>query len=268
VSRLTVDAVTSSSPVLRLLERELHILRRLWHGIVFSAFVQPLLYLLAMGVGIGGYVDRNGVGSLGGLSYLDFVAPGLLAATAFQLGVGDSLWPVTSGTQWDKRYHAMVATPIGPGQILAAHLGWQAVRTTIAVVAFLVVATPLGAIASPWAVLALPAAVLLVVATAAVVATYSTWVEDASSFPLIMRIGVLPLFLFSGTFFPIGQLPPLVRALAPLSPLYHGVELCRAATSGQARSAGAVMVHVVVLLGVVAAASVVGRRTFARRLTP
>jgi lipooligosaccharide transport system permease protein len=258
----------SAAPVLRLLEREVHILRRLWHGIVFSAFIQPLLYLLAMGVGIGGYVDARGTSSLGGLPYLEFVAPGLLAATAFQLGVGDSLWPVMGGTKWDKRYHAMVASPIGAGEILAAHLGWQAVRTVIAVVAFLVVAVPLGAVSSPWAVLAVPAAVLLVVATASVVATWSTFVEDERSFPLVMRIGVLPLFLFSGTFFPTSQLPALARDLAPISPLYHGVELCRAATSGHARSLGAVLVHIAVLVGITALGSFIGQRTFARRLTP
>ena len=258
----------AAAPVLRLLEREVHILRRLWHGIVFSAFIQPLLYLLAMGVGIGGYVDARGTSSLGGLPYLEFVAPGLLAATAFQLGVGDSLWPVMGGTKWDKRYHAMVASPIGAGEILAAHLAWQAVRTVIAVVAFLVVAVPLGAVTSPWAVLAVPAAVLLVVATASIVATWSTFVDDERSFPLVMRIGVLPLFLFSGTFFPTSQLPSLARAFAPISPLYHGVELCRAATSGHARSPGAVVVHIVVLVAITAVGSVLGQRTFATRLTP
>jgi lipooligosaccharide transport system permease protein len=256
------------APVLRLVEREAHILRRLWHGIAFSAFVQPLLYLLAMGVGVGGYVDDQAPGSLGGLEYLDFVAPGLLAATAFQLGVGDSLWPVMGGTKWDKRYHAMVASPIGPGQVLAAHLVWQAVRTTIASVAFLIVAVPLGAVDSPWGVLAIPASVLLVVAVGALVATWSSWVDDERSFPLVMRLGVLPLFLFSGTFFPTSELPDAVRALAPLSPLYHGVELCRAATTGTSRGAGAIAVHVLVLLAVTAAGSAIGRRTFSNRLTP
>ncbi|MGE0796265.1 MAG: ABC transporter permease [Acidimicrobiia bacterium] len=256
------------APALRLIEREAHILRRLWHGIAFSAFVQPLLYLLAMGVGIGGYVDARGPSTLGGLDYLDFVAPGLLAGTAFQLGVGDSLWPVMGGTKWDRRYHAMVASPIGPGDILAAHLGWQAVRTTIATVAFLLVAVPLGAVPSAWAVLSIPAAVLLVVATAAVVATWSTWVEDERSFPLVMRVGVLPLFLFSGTFFPTGELPDLVRHLAPVSPLYHGVELCRAATTGEFRGWEVLVVHTLVLVAATVVACGLGRRTFARRLTP
>jgi lipooligosaccharide transport system permease protein len=260
--------MATSSPVLRLLEREAHILRRLWHGIVFSAFVQPLLYLLAMGVGIGGYVDARGPTSLGGLDYLDFIAPGLLAATAFQMGVGDSLWPVMGGTKWDRRYHAMVATPIGAGQVLAAHLCWQAVRTTIATAAFLIVATPLGAVPSPWAVLTFPAAALLVVATASLVATWSTFVEDERSFPLVMRVGVLPLFLFSGTFFPTSQLPDLARHLAPISPLYHGVELCRAATTGHSRGVLVLATHVLVLVGVTAVGCLLGRRTYARRLTP
>jgi lipooligosaccharide transport system permease protein len=255
-------------PVLRLIEREAHIMRRLWHGIAFSAFVQPLLYLLAMGVGIGGYIDDRAPSSLGGRSYVDFVAPGLLAASVFQLAVADSLWAVMGGTKWEKRYHAMVTTPLGSSHVLAAHLVWEALRSAFTVVAFLVVATALGAVPSLWAPLAVPAAMLLVVAVASVVATWSTTVESDRSFPLVMRFGVLPMFLFSGTFFPTSQLPDALRALAPISPLYHGVELCRAAMTGRSPGPGALAVHVVVLVAVAAAGSLAGRRSFARRLTP
>lgn len=252
----------------RLVEREARVMARMWHGIIFSAFVQPLLYLLAMGVGVGGYVDREGDAALGGLSYLQFVAPGLLAATVFQLAVGDSLWWVMGGTKWDKRYHAMVASPLASDDVLGGHLAWEAIRSCIATVPFLIVATALGAIGSPLALLAPLAAVLFVVAIAAPVAAWSTFVETDQSFMVIMRIGVLPLFLFSGTFFPTANLPGGLRHAVPLSPLYHGVELMRAAMTGRNPGTGALVAHVAVLATLAAVGWLVARRTFSRRLVP
>jgi lipooligosaccharide transport system permease protein len=252
----------------RLVEREAQVLRRLWHGIVFTAFVQPLLYLLALGVGVGSYVDKNGSSGLGGSSYLEFVAPGLLAATVFQLAVGDSLWWVMGGTKWDKRYHAMVASPLGTQDVLGGHLAWEAIRSSIAVFAFLAVATALGAIASPWALLAPLIAMLLVVAVSGPVAAWSTSVSTDQSFPIVMRLGVLPLFLFSGTFFPTSSLPSWLRHVAPVSPLYHGVELMRAATTGSGPGVARSAVHVAVLVALAGVGWVVARRSFAHRLAP
>lgn len=256
-----------TTPVFRIVERDMVVFRRLWHGVVFSSFVQPLLFLLAMGVGVGGYVDDRG-SALGGLSYLQFVTPGLLAATVFQLAIADSLWGVMGGTKWERRYHPMVSAPLRPAEVLLAHLVWQAMRSTMAAVPFLFVALVLGGLRSPWALLGIPAAALLVVAVASVVATWSTTVEDEQTFPLVMRFGVMPLFLFSGTFFPTSNLPAWLRHAAPVSPLYHGVELCRAATVGHARSAGAVVVHVAVLAATAGVGVVLGRRSYSRRLTP
>jgi lipooligosaccharide transport system permease protein len=250
----------------RVLTHELLIFRRQWHGLVFTSFVQPILFLAAMGVGLGTYVDRAS-GDVAGIPYLQFVAPGLLAASVFQLAVGNALWPVTGGWKWERRYLAMIATPIGPTDILDAHLAWEVVRGTMASVAFLSVAGLLGALASPLALLAIPAVLLLGATVAALVAGWSTFVEDDRSFPVVMRLGVLPLFLFSGTFFPTSQLPGGVRLLAPISPLYHGVEVARAAMTGHARSAGALVLHVAVLLGVFFVGRWLARREFTRRLS-
>jgi len=257
-----------AAPVLRLVERETRVLRQLWTGLVFTAVIAPMLYLVAMGVGVGTYVDANAPTTLGGVDYLAFVAPGLLAASAFQAGVADSLWSVLGGAKWDKRYLAMVSSPLSPSDVMLGHLAWLALRTTVTSAGFLVVATILGGIESWWGVLAIPAAVLLVVAVSSPVSAWSIHVEDEATFPLVMRIGVLPLFLFSGTFFPTSQLPDWLRTLAPLSPLYHGVELCRAATLGHAESAAAVVAHVVFLAVVTVIGVLIARRTFARRLTP
>lgn len=241
-------------------------MRRLWHGIVFSAFVSPLLFLVAMGVGVGGYVDRHADAALGGLSYLQFVAPGLLAGNVVQLAVGDSLWWVMGGTKWDKRYHAMIASPIGSDDVLAGHLAWEAIRASVTTAAFLVVATALGAIGSAWAWLTPVAAILLVLAVSAPVAAWSTWVENDRSFGIIMRLGVLPLFLFSGTFFPTANLPQWLRPVVPISPLYHGVELIRAATTGHSPGVAPLAAHVAFLATLALGGWLVARRTFSRRL--
>lgn len=260
--------MTAAARVGRLVEREVHIMRRLWHGIAFSAFVSPLLFLLAMGVGVGGYVDDRSSAALHGLSYLKFVGPGLLGANILQLAVGDSLWWVMGGTKWEKRYHAMVASPLGSDDVLGGHLAWEALRAGATTIAFLMVATPLGAIGSWWALISPLVAMLLVVAVSAPVSAWSTWVETDKSFPVIMRIGVTPLFLFSGTFFPTASLPAWARHLIPLSPLYHGVELLRAATTGRNPGLLNLLAHVAVLAALGGGGWLVARRTFERRLTP
>jgi lipooligosaccharide transport system permease protein len=254
------------APTVRVLAHDVTVFKRQWQGFVFSAFVQPLLYLAAMGVGLGSYVDKSS-GSVGGVSYLEFVAPGLLAAIAFQSAVGHSLWPVMGGWKWDKRYLAMLATPITPAEILDAHVAWEVLLVGASSVVFLLVAAALGGIASWWALFALPLVLLLAAAVTALLSALSAHLEEDRLFPVIMRVGVLPLFLFSGTFFPTSQLPGGVRLLAPISPLYHGVEVARAAMTGHARSAGALVLHVAVLLGVFFVGRWLARREFTRRLS-
>jgi lipooligosaccharide transport system permease protein len=162
----------------------------------------------------------------------------------------------------------MTATPLNSVDVLGGHLAWESIRSCLTTVAFLVVATLIGAIISPWALVVPFISVLLVVAVAAPVAAWSTFVDSDRSFSVILRLGVVPLFLFSGTFFPTSSLPGWLRVVVPLSPLYHGVELTRAATTGHSPGVGRLVVHVVVLLGVAAGGYLVARRTFTRRLAP
>jgi len=252
---------------LRVVEREARIYRRLWRGNAFSTFVGPSLYLGAMGLGLGGLIEANNT-TVDGLSYLQFVAPGLLAATSLQMAAGDSMWPVMAGTKWIKHYHAMVAAPLGSTDVLLGHLGWMAIRLSLAGAAFLIVAALLGALASPLAVLAIPAAVLTGLSFAAPLTAFAATQETDHRFPLVMRFFVLPLFLFSGTFFPISQLPTWMQAVAWVSPLWHGVVLCRAATTATLPDGGwpAIAVHLTIILAFVAAGVAWGRRTFAERL--
>ena len=161
----------------------------------------------------------------------------------------------------------MVATPVSALDVYSCVLAYVAIRSTASVGAFLLVAWALGGLVSPWAVLALPAAVLCAVAFAAPVSAWAITQESDAPFAMAMRLGVMPLFLFSGTFFPVSTLPHGLRPLAWLSPLWHGVELARHATTGNP-AWGADAVHVAFLVAFTTVGVLWGRRTFVRRLTP
>jgi lipooligosaccharide transport system permease protein len=254
----------ATPPMLRVVEREYRVWARLWRGLAFSTFVAPALYLAAMGIGLGKFVDAHS-GSVNGLTYLQFVAPGLLVASAMQLAAGESMWPVLAGVKWMRFYEGVIATPIEAGEIFGGFVIWTSIRAALGSSAFLFVAAVLGAVPSWWGILAIPAASLTAAAFAAPIAAFSIMQETDVAFPLIMRLGVLPLFLFSGTFFPISQLPSALQPIAVLSPLWHGVELAREATTGSANPL-AVVVHIAVLVACIAAGSWWGVRRFNRRL--
>ena len=256
-------------PALRQAEHELVKYRRIWRGSLATSVLTPLAFLGSLGLGVGQVIDRNtgGGGSLGGIPYLAFLAPGLLAATAMQLAAGESLWPVQGGFSWRRFFHASAATPLRPTDIYLGWMIWVTVRLLVSAAAFVAVAAALGAARSPAAVLAVPAAALTGLAFAAPLTAFAATRQQDTSFPLIMRFGVMPLFLFSGAFFPISQLPAGVEAVARLTPLWHGVDLCRALMLGTVE-AGAALAHVVVLGGIAAAGFAWGTSTFTRRLAP
>ena len=255
----------ATPPVLRVVEREMVVFARLWRSAVFSTFLSPVLFLAAMGLGLGGLVKEH-TGNVAGLSYLDFVAPGLLAASAMQVAANESMWPVLGAVKWVKNFYATVATSITPGELVVGYVLWIMLRAVLGSMVFLLVAAVLGAVPSAWGVLAIPAAALCSAAFCAPLAAYSVGLDSDVAFPVIMRIGVLPLFLFSGTFFPISQLPDWLRPFAAVSPLWHGVELARGATTGTLHF-WADVVHIVVLVACLGAGLLCGRRAFARRLT-
>lgn len=251
-------------PLLRVTEREARVWGRYWHTSVLTGVLMPLLFLGAMGVGLGGLVDDN-QGTVQGVRYLAFVAPGILAATALQSASGDSLWPVMAGIKWVRTFHAAAATPLSPGQVYGGYVTWIGIRLCLNAALFVAVAALLGGVPSPWGVLAVPAAALGGLAFAAPLVAYSAGQDSDLSFPIIMRVAVMPMFLFSGTFFPVDQLPDWLEPLARVTPLWHAVELCRGATTGSSSLAGA-LGHTAFLVAVVAAGCAWGVRTFRRRL--
>ena len=240
--------------------------RRTWRGTAITTVLEPLGFLAAMGLGLGVLVD-DGTGSaaLGGVGYLEFIAPGLLAATAMQTASFESTYPVMGAIKWHRTYHAQLATPLRVVDVLAGHLVFVAMRLAVTATVFLLVMALFGAIASPWAVLALPAAVLTGLAYTPAIFAFAATRENDSGFAMLFRFGIMPMFLFSGTFFPVEQLPDWLEPVAWTVPLWHGVDLARDLSLGQA-SWGSAAVHVAYLAAWTVAGFAVAARAFERRL--
>ncbi|HEX4700581.1 MAG TPA: ABC transporter permease [Pseudonocardiaceae bacterium] len=205
--------------------------RRSWKATVFSSVGLPVLYLLAMGLGFGSQVRAGSVP--GGITYVAYLAPALLPAGAVQTAVGECTFPVLSSFQWSKRYVAVTATPITPGQLLFGQLLWVGSRLLVSGTAYLVVALAVGAVTGPGILLSLVFGVCTGLAFAApVIAFAATVTSDGRAFNPVFRFIVLPMSLFAGTFFPITQLPAWVRPVAWFTPMWHGTELARGAEFG------------------------------------
>jgi len=240
--------------------------RRVWRGTAVSSIVTPVVYLLALGIGLGSFVgDVTFDGTT--YRYVEFVAPGLLAATAMQVASFESSWPVLSAIKWSRQYHAMLATPLRVRDVLAGHQAWVALRvlTTVAVYFVVIAIPPFSAVVSWWGILAIPVCVLVGLAFSAPIAAWGARAQIDSSFVAIFRFVILPMFLFSGTFFPISRLPGALEIVAYATPLWHGVNLCRQLTLGQIDVPSA-LASVVYLLAWTTAALLVANITYRRRL--
>jgi lipooligosaccharide transport system permease protein len=252
-------------PALRVFEHHALVYRRTWRGTLFATFLAPVLFLAAMGLGLGGYVDQSNPQGVGGVSYLAFLAPGLLAAQAMQTAAFESTYPVMAGIVWMRTYEAMITTPVGIRAVVVGQLAWVATRLAMVCAVFLLVMFLFGAVASPLALLGLPVAVLTGLAFAAPIQAFSATQRNDTAFNGIFRFLITPLFIFSGTFFPISQLPDIIEPVAYLTPLYHGVALTRGLAVGGLDPLAAV-VHVAVLVGFIAVGVALSLVAFGRRL--
>ena len=268
----TGDAVPRPSPLggPRAVYEHLWLLyARTWRGSVFGNFAQPVLFLVAMGIGLGSYVDKADSAAMGGVPYIQFLAPALLVATVMQTAVFEATFSVLEGFTWVRRYHAMHATPLTPRAITFGQLAWIATRAALVGSIFLVVIVLFGAAATAGIIFAVPVGILTAVAFAAPLAAYMSSQRDTMAFNSIWRFGITPLFLFSGTFFPIEQLPEQIRWIAWLFPLWHGVDLARSLALGTAQQDPLVQVaHVVILTAFAVGGTIAMVVMFRRRLEP
>lgn len=238
--------------------------KRTWRSSITTSFLYPVLYLAAMGVGLGSLVDKHSH-YVSGVPYLDFVAPGLLAATAMQIGANEAMYPVMGAIKWIRTYFAMLASPLRVIDVLRGHLGWIGVRLATVSTIYLGVVAAFGVARSPLAILALPAAVATGLAFAAPMAAFSATQQQDVAFTAIYRFALIPLFLFSGTFYPVTLLPVWLRPVAYATPLYHGVSLCRDLVLGTA-SLWPSLGDAAYLVALIIAGYFVARITFRRRL--
>jgi lipooligosaccharide transport system permease protein len=201
------------------------------------------------------------------LTYLQFLAPGLLAATVMQAASFEASFPILGGVQWNKIFHAMYATPLQPRDVAFGNIAWIAIRLTLISTVFAIVIVAFGASRSPMLVLAIPVAVLTGLAFATPIAAFSATQRTPDRFAAIFRFGITPLFLFSGTFYPIESLPSFLQPIAWISPLWHGVDACRMLmldTIG--RNPALFVAHIAVLAAIAVAGSLAAARTIEARL--
>jgi lipooligosaccharide transport system permease protein len=238
--------------------------RRVWRGTLMTSLLNPVLYLTALGVGLGKLVNQGGNTPLG-VPYLDYVAPGILASTAMLIAAFQSAYPVMAAIKWTRQFHAQLATPLRVRDVVIGQQLFVLARVGFAAALYIAVIAAFGAVDSWLAVFALPASILLGLSFSAPVTAMAAWLERDEGFNALFRFGVTPMFLFSGTFFPISRLPPVIEQIAWLTPTWHGVDLIRGLTLGTAAFWPSVG-HAAYL----AAWGIVGlwlaRRTFARRL--
>jgi len=220
----------SSRRASRLVERNVMNYRRSW-WVLLSGFFEPVFYLFGIGYGLGSLVPSV-IGSDGQpISYGLFVAPALLASSAMNGAIYDSTFNVFFKLRYAKTYDAVLATPLGVGDIAVGEITWALIRGTLYSLGFVAVMVVFGLVASPWALLTLPAAMLIGFAFAAVGMAATTFMREWTDFDYINMV-TLPLFLFSATFYPITAYPETLRVIVSLTPLYQGVELLRSLTTG------------------------------------
>lgn len=240
--------------------------KRTWKGSAISSFVAPFLYVLALGVLLGGFVEADPAELDGATTYLAFVAPGLVAAQTMTTVFGEVTYPVMGMIKWNRAYVGMIATPLGVADVVFAHLGFVVFRVATVSAVFLGVMAPFGVFESvPGVVGAFFVQVLLGTAFATPIYALTASLPNESGFALVFRLGMIPMFLFSGAFFPVENLNPFMEALARVTPLWHGVDLTRMLVLGTVDGTAAA-VHVAYLLALTLAGWFAAVRLLERRL--
>ena len=238
--------------------------RRNWKATVVSSVGLPVLYLLAMGLGFGSQVRPGAL--TGGVSYLEYLTPALIATAAVQTAAGEATFPVLSGFKWQKHYLGIAATPITPAQIVGGQFFWIGFRLFLSCGAFVAVAAAIGAVTSAGVLLSLVFGIMTGLAFAAPVVAFAASIKgEGNTFNPLFRFVLVPMTLFAGTFFPVSSLPAVVRPIAWITPLWHGTELARGAEFGTLR-VWPTIGHIAFLLALIAVGVALSRWRFRVRL--
>ena len=237
--------------------------RRNWRAQAVSSFVSPLLFLVALGVGFGSQVQSTA--SIGGIPYLQYLAPALVVVTAVQGATFESTYAIMSSFHWQRTYIGMVATPITPAQVLYGQVLWVGSQLFARSVVFVIVAVLLGAATSPAIVWSVVFATLAGLAFGCPLIAYSATLDKPDSFNTIFRFVLMPMTLFTGAFFPVSQLPDWLQPLIWLTPAWHGIELARGTAFGTLGLLPA-LGHTAYLIAMIAVGVVLAVRFFHRRL--
>ena len=202
--------------------------RRTWRGTIISSFLSPIFYVVAMGVLLGGFIEGDPAQLEGATSYLAFIVPGLVAAHAMQTAVGETTFPVMGMIKWQRVYDSMLATPLQVVHLVTAHLLFVMFRVASSCAVFMLVLTPFGVFETWWGpLLAFFSQVLVGMVFGSLVYGFSARLHSEEGYGMLFRLGIFPLFLFSGAFFPISNLGDVGELIARLTPLWHGVNLSR-----------------------------------------
>jgi lipooligosaccharide transport system permease protein len=252
-TRLFPTRAIGGSRAHKLLERNVIVYRRGW-TVILSGFFEPVFYLLGIGFGLGTLV-----GDVGDIPYAAFVAPGLMATAAMNGALLDSTFNLFFKLNYHKTYDAILATPLGPSDIAVGEVGWALTRGLLYAVAFLTVMLLLGLVLSPLGLLMVPGALLIGLAAAAVGTAATTFMRSWKDFDLITVV-TMPMFLFSGTFYPISVYPDWLETLVQFTPLYRGVHMMRSFSTGE------VDAMILVDIAYLATMGLVGVAITARRL--
>jgi lipooligosaccharide transport system permease protein len=218
--------------------------------IVVSGFFEPVFYLLSFGLGLGTLVGTVSGPNEIPVRYAAFIAPALLATSAMNGAIYDSTWNVFFKMRFARLYEGMIATSLGTLDIALGEIMYALLRGLVYAIAFMFVMLVLGLVVSPWGLLALPAALLIAFGFASCGMAFTSYMKTFQQMDWLSFF-MLPMFMFSATFYPITVYPPAIQWIVKVFPLYHGIELIRGLTLGSVDTSMLwhVLYYVVMVLG-------------------
>ncbi len=256
------DLIPSPRHAAAIWARNARVFSKLWKGALLPTFLDPFFYLLALGFGLGTYIAHG----INGIPYKEFVAPGLIASAAMWSSAFETTYNVYFRMNELRLYDNVLSTPIEPQDLVAGDVAWSATRATVYGTVVLIVVAAVGLISSPWAILIPPFVLLGGLCISAIGYTFTSLVPKIDLYSYFFTLGITPMFLFSGIFFPFNQLPGWVEMVAWLTPLYHLVEITRGMATGP--EAGSILINAAWLVVVTALLFPIPVRALRARLVP